>query len=465
LESAGLSLTGDQQLVLQAVCAWFRAHGTWPTFASIDRPLRRVHSLDTRTVVQSLPDSLVVKPRPATWFAAEDELRLRLRGIYACRGGREDTERFVRLLRWLAEKEMEFEPEHGSAENMPRVTAEEASEHLGLEKDDHVVHQRLYAMLQLDHWGLGGSGSGADGWYVFLSPDIWRFRDVQTVEDCIRARLQWRLEAEAAVPRMRNTTQTSYYHVRVSTKSKPTWDEVKLDLSDDELESRFVTPYREGRPIVINGATIPIDDLKALRINRTDQPSAELRPIVKAEQRTQKSVVLGLPEDWRIADKGADATDQFITEPPGSAAKQATVPPSQPAALPGLPSYVDKQIIDAIRAKDGKIKLNVTKLLALINELNDNYRQTFTYSAHAMLRAILDHIPPILNCPDFKAVANNYSWGQTDKAYMKKLLDFKLNADDALHRQISSKPDLLSLHDLPPRTWINQLLQECADKL
>lgn len=226
-----------------------------------------------------------------------------------------------------------------------------------------------------------------------------------------------------------------------------------------------MTPYREGRPIVINGTTVPIDDLKALRINRTDQPAAELRPIVKAEQHAQKFVALGIPEDWRIADRGEDATDQFITEPPGSAAKQATVPPSQTVALPSLPSYVDEQIIDAIRAKDGKVRFNVTKLLALIDELNDNCQRTSTYSAHAMLRAILDHIPPILGHRSLDEVANNYSWGQTDKAYMKKLLDFKLQADDALHRQISSKPDLLSPHDLPPRKWINQLLQECADKL
>lgn len=175
LDNGGLSLTTEQQLVLQAVYNWFRAYGTWPTFASIDRPLRRAHSLDTRTVVQSLPDSMVVKPRPATWFAAKDELRLRLPGIYACQGGREDTERFVRLLRWLADKEMEFEQERGGAENVPRVTAEEAREHLGLEKDDHVVYQRLYAMLQLDHWGLGGSGSDADGWYVLLSPTSGAF--------------------------------------------------------------------------------------------------------------------------------------------------------------------------------------------------------------------------------------------------------------------------------------------------
>jgi hypothetical protein len=45
---------------------------------------------------------------------------------------------------------------------------------------------------------------------------------------------------------------------------------------------------------------------------------------------------------------------------------------------------------------------------------------------------------------------------------MRKLLDFRLQADDVLHRQISNKADLLSLDDAPPRAWVNRLLQECT---
>jgi hypothetical protein len=100
-----------------------------------------------------------------------------------------------------------------------------------------------------------------------------------------------------------------------------------------------------------------------------------------------------------------------------------------------------------------------------MKELNDNYDRRNTYSAHALLRAILDHIPPIFGYADFTAVANNYTWGRTDKGYMRKLLDFRLQVDDVLHRQISQKPDLLSLDDMPPRAWLNRLLQECANQL
>jgi len=75
---------------------------------------------------------------------------------------------------------------------------------------------------------------------------------------------------------------------------------------------------------------------------------------------------------------------------------------------------------------------------------------------------VLDHIPPILGCVSFAEAANNYGWTQTDKRHIKRLLDFKLQGDDVLHRQISEKAELLGMDDLPSRARINKLLQECA---
>jgi hypothetical protein len=96
--------------------------------------------------------------------------------------------------------------------------------------------------------------------------------------------------------------------------------------------------------------------------------------------------------------------------------------------------YVDAKIVEAIRAKDGQSKFDVTKLLGLIDELNDNYARRNTYASHALLRGLLDHIPPILSCKNFEEVANNYRWPQTDKKYIKWLANFRAQGDDALHR-------------------------------
>ena len=108
------------------------------------------------------------------------------------------------------------------------------------------------------------------------------------------------------------------YHVLISRKSeKHKWPAVRLDLTRENLEQQFVRPYLEGKPIVIRGATIPPDDVDSVRITQTEQSSNELRPIVQAEtpngpERHFDSI------PCRIAQKGKDVTDEFITEPQGS---------------------------------------------------------------------------------------------------------------------------------------------------
>ena len=139
----------------------------------------------------------------------------------------------------------------------------------------------------------------------------------------------------------------------------------------------------------------------------------------------------------------------------------------EPAAVASTPVtlYVAESVRSALTDRGSLSSWHTGKLLALIDELDVNYGQGNGYAAHMLLRGILDHVPPVLKQPHFAAVANNYSWGQTDKGYMKRLLDYKLQGDDALHRQISKRADTLSLSDLPPSRYLNRLLEEVADQL
>jgi hypothetical protein len=135
------------------------------------------------------------------------------------------------------------------------------------------------------------------------------------------------------------------------------------------------------------------------------------------------------------------------------------------AARPTIsrPGYVDPQVSASLAARAEAIGLDPGKLTRLVAELNDNYSRGNAYASHALLRAILDHIPPLLGCRDFQAVANNYSWSRTDHSYARRLLDFKLQADDALHRQISKRTGHLGIDDMPPKVWVNRILEECAE--
>lgn len=126
-------------------------------------------------------------------------------------------------------------------------------------------------------------------------------------------------------------------------------------------------------------------------------------------------------------------------------------------------TYIDPQVGAGLAARALALGLDSGKLVRLVAELNENFACGNAYAAHALLRAVLDHIPPLAGYADFKAVANNYHWSRTDRSYARHLLDFKLQADDVLHRQISKRADRLSIDDMPPRVWINRILQELAE--
>lgn len=109
----------------------------------------------------------------------------------------------------------------------------------------------------------------------------------------------------------------TYYHVRVASKSNQGRSEVRLDFSSEELESRFLQPYRDGRPIVVGGRTIPPDDIDRIRINKTQESSRLILPIITEKQRSSR-VISRLSDEWHIAEYGDDVTDEFITAPPGT---------------------------------------------------------------------------------------------------------------------------------------------------
>lgn len=124
--------------------------------------------------------------------------------------------------------------------------------------------------------------------------------------------------------------------------------------------------------------------------------------------------------------------------------------------------YIKTEIIEEFRKKKGKF--DYQKLTSLLEELNHNYDENNPYSSLALIRTVLDHVPPLLGESDFSRIVSNYKWGETDKKYMKQLLDIKAVADDVLHRQISGKQDLISMDDIPRPVLINVLLRECLDK-
>ena len=347
------ALTAEQRQLLQAVYDWFRRHGTWPKFGQIDRPLRKA-GLDPVAVIKSTPRSLL-PPFQAGRSAPQpnDVIHLTIQGIAACDGGSEDVDRFVRLLPWLAQQELDFEPGSGPGEDNLQVTSGEIKDFLRLPEDSGTSLSRLYEILNLERWGWNGSAINPETgkWHVGVSREVARFSGAETLADYVSILTQRAEEERAPYP---------------ITHAAPKWNDL--------------TGLTDGEPAA--GDT-----------------------------------------------------------------------------------YVAASIIQLLEEKAELSAWKCDKLLQLIRELDDNYASKNAYATHTLLRAILDHVPPILGCKSFNEVASSYKWSRTDGAYMKHLQSFKAQGDDALHRPISEHADVLRFEDVPPGIWLNRLLQECAKRL
>jgi predicted nucleotide-binding protein len=110
-----------------------------------------------------------------------------------------------------------------------------------------------------------------------------------------------------------------YYHIRISQKSSKSHGEVKLDLSEEQLCQRYIQPYETGLPIIINGKTIPIEDIDRISVSGSDEPSSTLIENIKWEDRNSPVVIIGGSSyAWQAAERATDVTDDFITGAPGS---------------------------------------------------------------------------------------------------------------------------------------------------
>ena len=123
-----------------------------------------------------------------------------------------------------------------------------------------------------------------------------------------------------------------------------------------------------------------------------------------------------------------------------------------------------ERIIDL--EKINNLNFNLQKLIKICKEINNNWENKNYYSLIALVRIILDHIPPIFGLNNFSEVANNYSGGRSFKKSMSNLLNSSKNiADNHLHSQVQKKEVLPTPQQVDYRNDLDLLLSEIIKTL
>jgi len=127
----------------------------------------------------------------------------------------------------------------------------------------------------------------------------------------------------------------------------------------------------------------------------------------------------------------------------------------------GRTAYIDKNTLLRLSRIENE-EFDLSRLISLCNELDDNFSLENYHSCAMLLRAIFDHIPPIFQKASFTDVCAQHG-SRSFKDIMRPLNETaKKIGDDYLHTQISKKVLAVTKTQVSFQANLDTLLNEIA---
>ena len=127
--------------------------------------------------------------------------------------------------------------------------------------------------------------------------------------------------------------------------------------------------------------------------------------------------------------------------------------------------YIDKTRIEELKSITKK-DYDLNKIIRLLEEINVCYRNECYFGTILLVRATIDHVPPIFGFNKFSEVANNYKGSISFKASMQNLENSSRNiADQHIHCQIRKAEVLPNKTQVNFKNDMDVLLAEIVRKL
>lgn len=144
-----------------------------------------------------------------------------------------------------------------------------------------------------------------------------------------------------------------------------------------------------------------------------------------------------------------------------SARKAAAQPIAAPSPVSGRDRYVSLTRIAELRASRGTY--DMTRLVRLCEELNEASEGECHMTTAMLVRAIVDHVPPVFGVNTFTEVANNYAGSKSFLGSMQHLQNsLRHIADSYLHTQIRKTEVLATAQQVKFSADLDALLAEVA---
>jgi len=147
----------------------------------------------------------------------------------------------------------------------------------------------------------------------------------------------------------------------------------------------------------------------------------------------------------------------------GSIRSRAAHSSNRPAGTPAASPYVNLALIEQLRSVQSPL-WDLRRLVRMCEELNSVFAAGNCHATVMLLRAILDHVPPIFGAPNFGQFAATA--GRSLKASMERLDKSSRDiADRWLHQQIRKSESLPTMTQVDFRQELDALLGEVVGTL
>jgi hypothetical protein len=208
-------------------------------------------------------------------------------------------------------------------------------------------------------------------------------------------------------------------------------------------------------------------DAHEFAISAGEQEECARQFVIWLDRVASSLVASGMVEEHKIW-KEAQATVQFYEDDNSFPAQSESMRAILIAMLDKLnqdESFVNVDRLNELRAIESN-KFDLAKLIRLSEELNACYANDCFFAVALLVRAILDHVPPIFECRSFTEICNNYSGGKSFKETMMHLDNScRKIADAYLHFHIRDRESLPNKTQVDFSSELDVLLGEIARKL
>lgn len=117
-----------------------------------------------------------------------------------------------------------------------------------------------------------------------------------------------------------------WLHVWIWFSEKDTNPDVRYNLTEDDLNEIILKPYFRGDPFVVSGRTVVPSQIHRMRVTHSEENASVIYNAILEEkkQKFSKLEYMWTVQNWEILGRTTDATNRYVTKPPGSASTTMT---------------------------------------------------------------------------------------------------------------------------------------------